>query len=91
MALDGRTGKTLWTLERESGTVLSSIVTDATHLLVVQEPVGLDGEPAVVAYDPVTGHEEFRARYPAGVTTVEPARDSLVGTLEESDEYAVLR
>lgn len=90
VALDARTGATIWSAETARRMAVSSIATDAHHLLVMLDPTTPDDEPVLVAYDPVTGDEKFRAHYPEGVTTVGPARRTLVGLDETTNEYVVL-
>lgn len=90
VALDARTGATTWAVDTERRMTVSSIATDAHHLLVMLDPTTPDDEPVLVAYDPASGHEEFRARYPDGVTMVGPGRHSLVGMDEATNRYVVL-
>lgn len=90
VALDARTGATTWSVETERRMTVTSIATDAHHLLVTLDPTTPGGEPGLVAYDPVTGHEEFRAPFPDGVTTVGPVQGTLVGMDQATNEYVVL-
>ncbi|KQR17364.1 PQQ-binding-like beta-propeller repeat protein [Cellulomonas sp. Leaf334] len=90
VALDARTGALVWATETERRMAVSAIATDAHHLLVMLDPTTRDGEPVLVAYDPASGHEEFRAHYPDGISMVGPARRTLVGMDETTNEYVVL-
>lgn len=86
VALDGRTGRTLWATAAEDGPVVGPPLTDGRHVIV---PVA-NAEPVLVAYDPVSGREEFRAGYPAGVGEVGAAGRRLVGHDATTGDFVVL-
>ncbi|MEZ0446614.1 PQQ-binding-like beta-propeller repeat protein [Cellulomonas sp. ICMP 17802] len=90
VALDGRTGRVLWTARAEEGLVPRALLTDGDHLLVGLIATSTDATPALVAYDPATGQEDFRASYPPGVTEVTSIGRQLIGHDGSSDEYVVL-
>lgn len=90
VALDGSTGATLWSTTAEAEMTVDGIFTDAHHLLATLEPTRPDGEPVLVAFEPASGHEDFRAPYPEGVSVVVPAGRTLIGLIEASNEFAVL-
>ena len=86
VALDGRTGRVLWTTGRATDLEPRGVLTDGQHVLAA-----LGGAtPALVAYDPAGGHEVFRAPYPPGVTEVTAIGRRLVGRDLAADEYEVL-
>ncbi|MET0789129.1 MAG: PQQ-binding-like beta-propeller repeat protein [Cellulomonas sp.] len=86
VALDGRSGRTLWASATEDGPVVGPPLTDGRHVLV---PFA-NAEPVLVAYDPVSGREEFRTGYPAGVAEVGPAGRLLVGRDSRTGDAVVL-
>lgn len=90
LALDGRTGRLLWTTARQTGLLPRSLLTDGRHILVGFDAASSAGPPPLVAYDPATGHEDFRASYPDGVTDITSIRGRLVGHDAATDEYLVL-
>ncbi|KQR17321.1 PQQ-binding-like beta-propeller repeat protein [Cellulomonas sp. Leaf334] len=90
-ALDGATGQVLWSTKPGRGWTLgSTMFTDGRHLLVPVTAVTAGDRSQLVAYDPATGQEVFRADFPAGVSQVVPAGRSLVGLDIAANEYVVL-
>lgn len=95
-AFDGDSGRKLWGTTPEDGVLPSTISTDGRHLLATLEVTSDEVQPAVVAYDPASGTEVFRAPYPAGVDDVTPVNGRLVGidTTSDGDDgfaYVLLR
>ena len=90
VAVDGRSGRELWRSAELVGLTPSALLTDGTHVLVAVDRTGTDGVPALIALDPASGTEAFRAPYPDGVTDVEALGRTLVGRDDESDERVEL-
>ncbi|MGY4643761.1 outer membrane protein assembly factor BamB family protein [Cellulomonas sp. URHB0016] len=88
VAIDGRSGHVLWRTAGEPGLAPGNLMTDGRHVLVAYEQTGPDARAAVVAYDPASGQEMFRAPYPEGVVDVNPWGRHLMAT--ESGGAAVL-
>jgi len=87
-AVDGRSGNVLWRSADQDGLAPGNLMTDGRHVLVAYERTGSDAHAAVVAYDPASGQEAFRAAYPDGVEDVNPVGRHLVGT--DADGQQVL-
>ncbi|WP_203757570.1 outer membrane protein assembly factor BamB family protein [Cellulomonas chitinilytica] len=79
-AVDGASGRVLWRTVDEPGLRPGVLMTDGRHVLVAFERAGPDAVAALVALDPATGAEVFRAPYPAGVEQVAPLGRHLTGT-----------
>lgn len=90
VAVDGRTGELLWTAPYDEDLVATTLLTDGRHLLVPTEATSADATSALVAYDLVDGHVDFRAGYPPGIADLGPARRAIVGHDEKTDELVVL-
>lgn len=95
-AFDGVSGRKLWATTPEDALMPSTISTDGRHLLATLEPTtSADEQPTLVAYDPASGTEVFRAPYPAGVGDVSPVNGRLIGrdtTTDGADfSYVLLR
>lgn len=78
VALDGRTGREVWRSDELAGLTPTALLTDGLHVVVATDRTTLTAEPSLVAYDPVSGDELFRAPYPPGVTELEAVGHSLV-------------
>ena len=70
VALDGRTGAQLWSVTLDRGLAPGSMFTDGRHLLVAMNASEPGTHPFLAAYDPASGHLDFRAPYPDGVDQV---------------------
>jgi len=90
VALDGRTGERLWSIEKEGSLTNADVLTDGRHLLVPHDAMDGRGTPALVAYDLVTGHEAFRVPYPAGSMQVMVQDRGFLAYDAAADEYLVL-
>lgn len=90
IALDGRTGESLWSSEGRDILVTGALFTDGRHVLVLLETGGTAATPVLVAYDPVSGDEAFRAQYPQGISLVGEVDRRLVGYDAATDEYVLL-
>ena len=91
VALDGATGDKLWTTPAGRGWSLGpTMFTDGRHLLVPVDTIPTGGTSQLVAYDPASGREVFRADYPADVGQLLKAERFLVGRDLATDEYLVL-
>ena len=90
VAIDGRSGRELWRSDELVGLALSNLLTDGEHILAAAERTGTSGVPALVAYDPASGDEVFRAPYPDGVIEVGALGRTLVGRDAASDEQVEL-
>jgi outer membrane protein assembly factor BamB len=90
VALDGRSGRELWRSDALVGLTPTQLLTDGTHVLVATDRTGTDAVPALVAYDPASGTEVFRAPYPQGVTEVSAIGRTLVGRDAAGDERVEL-
>ena len=90
VALDGGDGQQLWSAEVGQGILEPSLLTDGRHLLLSLEDVLADDANQLIAYDPASGREAFRAALPAGVSAVGTAQRSLVGLDRTAGEYVVL-
>jgi outer membrane protein assembly factor BamB len=88
-AVDGRSGNVLWRIPAEDGLVLGNVMTDGRHVLVAYERGDSGAPPVLVAYDPASGREAFRAPYPPGVGDVNPWGRHLMATSAE-DEWVQL-
>ena len=64
VALDGRTGKTLWQVKPGKGQLAETLLTDAHHLLIGYERPSHDGDPLLVAYTFDHGTEVSHAALP---------------------------
>ncbi|MBO9553088.1 PQQ-binding-like beta-propeller repeat protein [Cellulomonas sp.] len=82
-AVDGRSGHVLWRSADEDGLAPESLMADPRHVLVAYERTGADAHAAVVAYDPSSGQEVFRAPYPDGVQDLQPWGRHLTGSDDE--------
>ena len=70
VALDGRTGDVLWSVDEPVGEWFNGVMTDGRHLLV---PVGTSDRASstgIIAFDPASGQEVWRAPVPASVDQV---------------------
>ncbi|HWJ85486.1 MAG TPA: hypothetical protein VNR62_08655, partial [Cellulomonas sp.] len=90
VALDGRTGERLWSIEKEGSLTNADVLTDGRHLLVPHDAMAGRGTPALVAYDLVTGDEAFRVPYPAGSMQVMVQDRGFLAYDAAADEYLVL-
>ncbi|WP_421740196.1 PQQ-binding-like beta-propeller repeat protein [Cellulomonas sp.] len=90
VAIDGRSGRELWRSDELVGLALSNLLTDGEHILAPAERTGTTGVPALIAYDPASGAEVFRAPYPEGVIEVGALGRTLVGRDAASDEQVEL-
>lgn len=90
VAIDGRSGRELWRSDELVGLTSSNLLTDGEHILVPAERTGASGVPALIAYDPASGAEVFRAPYPEGVIEVGALGRTLVGRDAASDEQVEL-
>jgi len=89
IALDGRTGESLWSSQGKDR-FTGALFTDGRHVFLALEAVGTDTTPVLVAYDPVSGDEAFRAQYPAGTSPVGEVDRRLMGYDAATDEYVLL-
>jgi outer membrane protein assembly factor BamB len=90
VAFDGRTGERLWSSEGKDVLVTNALFTDGRHVLVALETGGTATAPVLVAYDPVSGDEAFRAQYPDGISLVGEVDRRLMGYDAANDEYVLL-
>ncbi|WP_456823654.1 outer membrane protein assembly factor BamB family protein [Cellulomonas sp. P5_E12] len=89
VALDGRTGRTVWETSAALGRG-GSLATDGRHVLVPSTPSSGVADGGLVAYDLGTGAEVDRIAYPPGVTDVQMFQGLLLGWSEATDELSVL-
>lgn len=87
-AFDGVTGKQLW---KAPATDLAprQAMTDGRHLLVPFESAS-SSLPVLVAFDPVSGREDFRVRYPPGVSGLSQAHGWMVANEDATGDVVVL-
>ncbi|MBO3103399.1 outer membrane protein assembly factor BamB family protein [Cellulomonas fengjieae] len=90
VALDGRSGRELWRTDELTGLTPSALLTDGAHILAALDRTGTSGVPALAAYDPATGAEQFRAPYPDGVIELGSVGRALVGRDAASDQQVEL-
>jgi hypothetical protein len=87
VAVDTRSGRTVWSVEAPAGTMFSPPMTDGRQVLVsIQEPD--DIRPGdLVALDPETGTQVWRKPLPGGVDHLYAAGDVLLGLIEDHDGH----
>ena len=90
VALDGTTGQRLWSSEGRDSVMPGSLATDGRHILLTPDTGGTDATPALVAYDPVTGEEAFRAPYPEGLSPAGEVGGRLLAHDAATDEFVLL-
>jgi outer membrane protein assembly factor BamB len=90
IALDGRTGESLWSSQGRDSLIPGTLSTDGRHILLTPDTGGADATPVLVAYDPVSGDEAFRAQYPEGISPMGEADRRLMGYDAANDEYVLL-
>ncbi|WP_028045206.1 PQQ-binding-like beta-propeller repeat protein [Cellulomonas sp. URHE0023] len=78
-AVDGRSGRTLWSLDAPEGRTFGSPMTDGRYVLVLS--VGSDEGTAseLHALDPGSGEQVWRRTLPSGVDFAYPIGDALLG------------
>ena len=79
VALDGRTGAVLWSVDEPLGETFNGVMTDGRHLIV---PVGTSDRASstgVVALDPASGEQVWRTPVPASVDQVVAFGSVLLG------------
>ncbi|HEY5554287.1 MAG TPA: PQQ-binding-like beta-propeller repeat protein, partial [Cellulomonas sp.] len=86
IALDGRTGESLWSGQGKDR-FTGALFTDGRHIFTALD-VGTT--PVLVAYDPVSGEEAFRAQYPEGIGQMGEVDRRLMGYDAATDEYVLL-
>ncbi|CAN5122866.1 hypothetical protein BH11ACT1_BH11ACT1_04670 [soil metagenome] len=90
VALDGATRQRLWSSEGRDSVMPGSLATDGRHILLTPDTGGTDATAALIAYDPLTGDEAFRAPYPQGLSPAGEVGGRLLGYDAATDEYAQL-
>jgi len=90
IALDGATGELLWSREGKDTLIPGTLLTDGRHVLLAPDSSGTDSPAAIVAYDPDSGDEAFRAPYPEGITLLGGVNRRLLGYDSAADEYVLL-
>ncbi|WP_426593205.1 PQQ-binding-like beta-propeller repeat protein [Cellulomonas sp. McL0617] len=77
VGLDGATGTQLW--ESTGLGVPQALMTDGRHILVSYGGTAESGPGFLVAYDPRTGHEDFRVGLPDGIDQISQDNHTLLG------------
>ena len=90
VALDGRTGKTLWQVKPGKGQLAEALLTDAHHLLIGYERPSHDGDPLLVAYTFDHGTEVSHLPYPNGISHLAVWDGKVLGYNEDGTKIAVL-
>jgi hypothetical protein len=90
VALDGKTGELVWRREGADSVMPGSVSTDGRHVFLTPNPGGTGATPVLIAYDPTTGEEAFRAPYPVGIVPVGEANKKLLGFDAAKNEYVQL-
>ncbi|MDM7832593.1 outer membrane protein assembly factor BamB family protein [Cellulomonas edaphi] len=92
VALDAGTGEAVWSVPWAEGGLIGTLYTDASHILVATDtPSQAEPGGELVALDRDSGEQVFRARYPRGVSVVSQLGRMLMGVVEDSDEFVLIR
>ena len=90
IALDGATGGLLWRREGKDIANPGALFTDGRHILLAPDTPGTTTPQVLIAYDPASGDEVFRAPYPEGISPIGDAQGRLMGYDSAHDEYVLL-
>jgi outer membrane protein assembly factor BamB len=90
VALDGRTGDTVWETEAPACSY-SGLLTDGQDLLVGSLAAGTTGLGGLTGYDFATGEVTRRFDFPAGLVQLGPFQEHLLGYSRTFEEVALLR